>query len=414
MQKADGEENVSPVHQPALDELRRQLGGGRLNEAEFARCLRDAIHAAGAFEMTDQEAPLRALLVGNAEVDAAEAAAELESLEHLQEQSEADLYRLHLTFARVRRARVEGREQKSTVLAERGLVQAADLYRRAPDADRWWIAGAAAFLARLVGDQDAERRWWRYQLETLERDRGASDFSVLDPLELAAAADDLETMRLPGRARSTARIGKLRRLLELAADSEREGAILSSVGYLREAHEMLLDDPEWTPLSFRLECKLSHRLFELADVTDETSEKLEDALRFCDLARESAVLLGRCALACEVMASLVKQMHRHGLKQYWSRYEELVEYAGNLESLELLDTAFDLSVELLRRAQRKPVLGDVEPDRLEERIQRFILEHTPELRRLGADSMLHRWDVTLSNLTDTTKPLSIPQHLRQP
>jgi hypothetical protein len=403
---------ISEVHRTALEELQRQMGSGRLNRAEFARCLRDAIQATRSFDMSDREAPLRARLVGNASVGAEEAAAELESLERLQRG--ANHHMLHLTVARVRRARVDGRDQKAAVLAERGLNQAADLYRHAPDADRWWIAGTAAFLSRIVGNPDTERRWWRYQLETLQRQRDADDFSVLDPLELAAAADDLETMRLPGRARSTARIGKLRRLLDLAEEAMDDGVARSSVGYLEEAHGLMHDDPEWTPLAFHVECKLSHRLFTMSRRAEDTSEIFERALEYWDMAKESAVLLGRCSLACEILSSLVLEAHEHGLKQYWPRYEELVEYASDLQSLELLDMTFDVSVDLLRRAQTDPVLGHVEADRLEERIQSFILEHTPLMRELGADSMLHRWDMTLSNLTDTTKPLSIPQHLRQP
>ncbi|MGM0556655.1 MAG: ATP-binding protein [Myxococcota bacterium] len=405
-------DSISEAHRPAFDELHRQMGSGRLNQAEFARCLRQAIAAARSFDMTRHEAALRAQLIGNGAVDPEEAAAELEALEYLQKGVDHDLFELHLTLARVRRARVENRGQKSAVLAQRGLDEAAELYRRAPDADRWWIAGTAATLARIVGDADAERRWWRYQLETLSRGQDSEDFSVIDALELAAAADDLDTMRLPGRALSTARIGKLRRLVELAQEAKRDGTAGSSVKYLREAHDLLLDDPEWTPLAFEIEASLSEQLFELAGTSEHAEELLDDALSFWDKAKESAVLLGRCGLACKTLASLILEAHRHGLKQYWARYEELIAYTTKLEHLEVLDSTFDLSVELLRRAQTEPVLGHVEADRIEERIQNFILEHTPGLRELGADSMLRRWDITLSGLTDTTKPLSIPQHLR--
>ena len=414
LKKASNSDNISSVYQPAFDELEQQMGSGRLNLAEFARCLRESIDAARSFELPDHEAPLRSQLIGNAAVSPEEAATELEALDYLHQQADHNLYELHLTVARAKRALVEDREKKSKVLAERGLELAADLYRRAPDSERTWIAGAAANLANITERPDLEQRWWQHQLETLRRLSEHDAVAVITPLELAAAADDLETMRYPGRADSTARIGKLRRLVELSETSVDEGSLPGSVEYLREAYELIPNEAEWTPLAFELERRLSQQLFALADQVEDPSSVLDDALEFWERAGESAVILGRCRLACETLSSLILDAHRHGREQFWEQYQQMMDLVTRLQSVELLDEAFDLSINLLRRSQSSPVLGQAEADQIEVRIQQFILDQTPVLRELGAKSLLDRWDVTLSSLTDTTKPLSIPQHLRHP
>jgi hypothetical protein len=82
--------------------------------------------------------------------------------------------------------------------------------------------------------------------------------------------------------------------------------------------------------------------------------------------------------------------------------------ALELGSVDQVDRAFDISFDLLARSQRRPVFGESEPLELEDALEEFVANNTRMLRRIGAGSLLSKWDAMLAQVIEQTKQIPGP------
>ncbi|QDG50383.1 tetratricopeptide repeat protein [Persicimonas caeni] len=392
---ATGEE---PAHdEKPIANLRRELLTGRLDHNTYFTALREGIDAADRQKMRREAIALRSRLAAEGTIKRDKAERILAEVEQLVSHADDESLKLYVMATRLRMAR--GDADTLEALDKRAEATAAKYYARAADDDRIWLASIAAEIAETSGRDRDRDAWFKHQVRTLGRARPDAPPAPFEPLDLVEAAREARSP-LPDAP-------SVRSLIEAARDAHADGDFDLAIEKLDAARTRAPMAPEAWPAARELEEELS-LAWEAKASNDADAEAMTRAIDALSRSVDYSRKLGQFDVAVESLGRAVQLARRNQTEVFWDLHAELRAMALELGSVDQVDRAFDISFDLLARSQRRPVFGESEPLELEDALEEFVANNTRMLRRIGAGSLLSKWDAMLAQVIEQTKQIPGP------
>lgn len=380
-----------------ITNLRRAVLTGRLDHTTYLAALRDGVEAADSQKMRREAIALRSQLASEGSIKLEEAQRIFREVEQLVDHADDESLKLYVMATRMRMA--EGDVDDLDALAKRAEATAAKYYARADEDDRIWLASIAAQIAEVSGREQDRDAWYKHQVRTLGRarpDAPPAPFAQLDLVEAAREVRSLDELQLPEAP-------SVRSLMDAAKNAHADGDFDEAIARLEEAREGVPQAPEAWPAAREIEEALS--LAWEAMATNQAMTHATDALR---RSVEYSQKLGQFDVAVESLGRAVQIARNSHSTAFWGLHDELRSLAVDLGSVDQVDRAFDISFDLLARAQKQPLFGESEPLELEDALEEFVANNTRMLRRIGAGSLLSKWDAMLAQVIEQTKQIPSP------